>query len=50
MRKINYFKNNMLKVECIEKKFESFWDNAENNANKSRTYFLFFVCWNYLEK
>jgi hypothetical protein len=42
---LNAFKNNL--------KSESFLDDAENvanNANTSRTYFLFFACWKYLEK
>ena len=47
MRKTNEFENDKLKVECIKKKLESFWDDAENienNANISRIYiFLFFI-------
>jgi len=42
---LNAFKRNL--------KFESFLDdfeNAANNANTSRIYFLFFICWKYLEK
>jgi hypothetical protein len=41
MIKINNFKNNMLKAEHVEKKFEPFWDNAENNVNTLRIYFWF---------
>lgn len=45
MKKINDFKNNMLKTEHVRKtfKFKYFWDNAENienNTNTSTTYFL----------
>jgi hypothetical protein len=42
---INNFKNNALKVECVEKKclnFEFFWEDAKNAKNYAITSTIFF--------
>jgi len=35
MEKINNLKNSTLKAECVENKFEFFWEDIENDANIS---------------
>ena len=44
MEKINNFKNSTLKAECVEKKFEFFWEDIENDANTSWRYFFYVFC------
>jgi hypothetical protein len=43
---INNFKNNALKVECVEKKclnFKFFWEDAKNAKNYAITLIIFFL-------